>query len=364
MLNDRVRFDFGTLVNAPDGVRDVRDQLVVEVVALVVNSGDNINGDRLVNAAAMGDAEASADIEIVEPQLNVQKSAAVVDGTRVRYTVRIEHDPASTADAYTAVLRDLLAGPGITLDDGTVTIATGTTVPAGGGNIAITTGNGTGDTTVRLDVASFPRGTVLVVTYEATLNSPGGQTLPIDNTANLTWNSVPGGGRTGTDSDAETLGAIGDRVWFDADGDGVQDAGESGLPGVTMQLVWAGPDNNLATAGDNVTYGTTTGANGVYQFSGLPAGNYRVTATQPAGTVPTFDNQGGLDNRSELTLLPGQSNTLQDFGYLSTASIGDRVWLDEDGDGRQDAGEDGIAQLTVRCTTLRERGVVDDGDGR
>ena len=36
-------------------------------------------------------------------------------------------------------------------------------------------------------------------------------------------------GNTGT-------GAIGDRVWIDADGDGVQDPGEAGLAGVTVQL--------------------------------------------------------------------------------------------------------------------------------
>ncbi len=32
-------------------------------------------------------------------------------------------------------------------------------------------------------------------------------------------------------------GAIGDRVWFDVDGDGVQDAGEQGIPGVTLELL-------------------------------------------------------------------------------------------------------------------------------
>ena len=42
-------------------------------------------------------------------------------------------------------------------------------------------------------------------------------------------------GNTGT-------GAIGDRVWIDADGDGMQDPGEVGLGSVTVNLITAGPD--------------------------------------------------------------------------------------------------------------------------
>jgi hypothetical protein len=63
-------------------------------------------------------------------------------------------------------------------------------------------------------------------------------------------------------------GSIGDRVWFDQDTDGVQDAGEIGITGVTVSL-----DVDLDSNG---TYEgiltTTTGANGSYPFVGLPAG--------------------------------------------------------------------------------------------
>ena len=45
-------------------------------------------------------------------------------------------------------------------------------------------------------------------------------------------------GNTGT-------GAIGDRVWIDADGDGLQDPNEAGLYNVPVELVTAGPDGLL-----------------------------------------------------------------------------------------------------------------------
>ena len=38
-------------------------------------------------------------------------------------------------------------------------------------------------------------------------------------------------------------GSIGDRLWIDADGDGVQDAGEAGLSGVTVRL-FSDPNND------------------------------------------------------------------------------------------------------------------------
>ena len=58
-----------------------------------------------------------------------------------------------------------------------------------------------------------------------------------------------------------------------------------------------------------------------------------VDSDDPAGTTATV-TQGTL-------------NDTYDFGFIEPATIGDRVWLDEDGDGVQDAGEAGIANVTV-----------------
>ncbi|MCP5240234.1 MAG: carboxypeptidase regulatory-like domain-containing protein [Zoogloeaceae bacterium] len=74
---------------------------------------------------------------------------------------------------------------------------------------------------------------------------------------------------------------IGDRVWLDANKNGIQDAGEAGVSGVTARLVDA-DGNVVATA--------TTDANGNYLFDGLTPGQYRVDfdlGTLPAGFAVT-----------------------------------------------------------------------------
>jgi hypothetical protein len=87
------------------------------------------------------------------------------------------------------------------------------------------------------------------------------------------------------------LSKMGNLVWWDYNNNGLQDTGEPGLNGATVQLVWAGPDGNLATTADNVTYTTTTsnmGINGQYMFPGLIPGNYTLSVpTAPANFTPT-----------------------------------------------------------------------------
>ena len=69
------------------------------------------------------------------------------------------------------------------------------------------------------------------------------------------------------------IGSLGDQVWFDADDNGLFDGVDIPLSGVTVDLVWAGPDGNLATTGDNVAYpSSVTDLDGLYSFTGLPEG--------------------------------------------------------------------------------------------
>ncbi len=142
-------------------------------------------------------------------------------------------------------------------------------------------------------------------------------------------------------------GSIGDFVWNDRNNDGVQDSGEPGIPGVTV---------NLLDADGNIISSTTTDANGEYDFSKLPAGNYTVkidTTTLPAGlTKPTYDLDGiGSANSAATALAAGQDRVDVDFGYTGTGSIGDRVWLDKNHDGIQDSSESGIVGVTVTLTS-------------
>ncbi|MDB5205630.1 MAG: nitrous oxidase accessory protein [Flavisolibacter sp.] len=109
------------------------------------------------------------------------------------------------------------------------------------------------------------------------------------------------------------LGTIGDFVWKDVNANGKQDAGEPGIPNVTVKLLL--PNANTLTK--------TTDANGGYLFTGLVAGNYSVTFTTPTGFVPTIANQGtddGLDSDPvngtvAVTLAAGQINKTIDAGF-------------------------------------------------
>ncbi len=76
-------------------------------------------------------------------------------------------------------------------------------------------------------------------------------------------------------------GSIGDTVFNDRNGDGVQNQGEPGIPDVTLTLTLPGPDNQLGTA-DDTRSTTTTNENGIYGFNNLPTGPYQVTLTPPA----------------------------------------------------------------------------------
>lgn len=145
-------------------------------------------------------------------------------------------------------------------------------------------------------------------------------------------------------------GALGDFVWHDLDRDGIQDAGEPGIDGVTVVL-----KNSVG----GVIATDITGPNGFYQFTGLIAGTYIVevdASTLPPVFVPTLSNVGGNDTVDSdgspvVATLPTDTSVdpTLDFGYHSpcTGTIGNFVWHDLDRDGIQEAGEPGIDGVVV-----------------
>jgi hypothetical protein len=76
---------------------------------------------------------------------------------------------------------------------------------------------------------------------------------------------------------ASQLGAIGDYVWLDLDGDRSQDPPDEEKPvaGATVQLL---------TADGTLLASQVTGADGLYLFDGLEAGNYRVQVVYGGAT--------------------------------------------------------------------------------
>ena len=158
-------------------------------------------------------------------------------------------------------------------------------------------------------------------------------------------------------------GSIGDRLWTDTDGDGVQDAGENGLPNID---VFADLNNNgVWDAGEPKS---TTDANGNYLLAGLEAGTYTVrvdfadVVAVNVGYGTTYDLDGILtQNVAVVTLAGAQDRVDADFGYRIGASVGDRVWMDRDGDGVQENGEPGINGLRVYLD-INSNGSFDSGE--
>jgi len=140
---------------------------------------------------------------------------------------------------------------------------------------------------------------------------------------------------------------IGDFVWEDQNANGVQDAGEAGMGGVTV---------NLKNSTGTVVATTVTAANGSYGFD-VVAGTYSVQVVAPSAYLATAKAQGGntatdsnidaTGNTATVTLAAGQIDNSIDAGLYRTASLGDRVWLDANANGLQDAGEAGVANVTV-----------------
>jgi hypothetical protein len=153
------------------------------------------------------------------------------------------------------------------------------------------------------------------------------------------------------------VGSIGDIVWYDIDNDGVQDAGEPGIAGVTVTL-----QDSLG----NLLASTTTDATGHYLFERLVGNDYRVcvdTNTLPAGlTRPTFDRDGGDDSKAAVVLSINQTLLDGDFGFTGTGSIGDFVWNDCDGNGVAGSTETGINGVTVSLIGAGPDGQLDTSD--
>ncbi|MEM1179709.1 MAG: SdrD B-like domain-containing protein [Acidobacteriota bacterium] len=191
----------------------------------------------------------------------------------------------------------------------------------------------------------------MTVTYAVTVDDPLDPSVTtVVNTAVVTSVEQTEPLRATVIDPVSLLGTLGDRVWLDVDGDGVQDVGEPGLANVSVQIFDAGADG-VPGGGDDVLVTTlTTGADGGYLATRLPPGTYFADvdgATVPAGLVLT---SGSSDPTATRTITAEEIFLDLDIGYTAapgTATLGDYVWSDADGDGLQDPGEPGLGGVTV-----------------
>jgi len=144
----------------------------------------------------------------------------------------------------------------------------------------------------------------------------------------------------------------------DVNGNGVRDAGEAGLSGVTIRV----------TDAAGIVRTATTDGTGTFSFTGLPAGAYVVSEVVPGGFTQTAPPAPGTFT---VNLAPGQTVANLLFGNRAipvptdTASITGRKILDFNGNGildGTDRGFEGIvfelrdASGTVRRATSNANG--------
>ncbi|MCE5328108.1 MAG: PEP-CTERM sorting domain-containing protein [Planctomycetaceae bacterium] len=109
--------------------------------------------------------------------------------------------------------------------------------------------------------------------------------------------------------------SLGDYVWFDANHNGIQDAGEMGVKDVTVRL--------LDSQGNMIT-SMLSGLDGKYLFSGLTPGQYQVKFDLPESYVFTLQGIGNEQQDSDadpltgltglITLISGQNDLTWDAG--------------------------------------------------
>jgi len=370
----------------------------------VRNLAGTVDGSTLTNTATLtwgtGSLDDTAQVDIAEPTLTLAKRVQTnVDGGlrvttsgtpargeiggTVSYQLVVENPSDWTAyDVTVGDEPDSESSGGSCLGDSRLTVPAGGVV--GTTDYLVVDGTlGTGDACLTWRIPTILPGQTVRIDYTLTVPAtfpradldPAGPEL--HNHADVTqFYGLPTTEQTGGAAFVRTYpsaaisadgyvnldgGEIGDRVWLDLNGDGVQDAGEPGIPGVGVTVTWFGPDG-VAGGTDNVTYQRTTGANGSWSTNDVPpppppaphlvpAGNYRVdidTLTLPPGLAPTYDADGiGTPSTSALTLPEDGVDLGQDFGYNGTRSLGDTVWFDMNRNGTQQGTEPGIANVII-----------------
>lgn len=181
--------------------------------------------------------------------------------------------------------------------------------------------------------------------------------------------------------------SLGNRVWRDTDGDGIQDPGENGIATITVRLYQGSTLIGTAVTDTNGEYyfssatGTNT-ANAIYGLNILPNTSYQIRMDNAVNystgnlsglllTRRDETTQAGFDEASDsdaslvtnpagsaagtFAVIPvttgdyGDNNHNLDAGFASstTYSLGNRVWFDTNNDGMINAGEFGISGVSL-----------------
>ncbi len=331
-------------------------------------------------------------------QFGIENYAPVTDGSTTTFTADLGGDllraaPPSTVGGTYALESGGSVGVGAGLGGGTVSSGTPNTQGPGGGEFYRNDsfGGSHQETTEGGIVVVNGRGEVATNQMDPfTAHSAGTTRFSSTNGATigeleLLGNSTSpiGFGKANALGDLEAICElapieIGNRIWIDADEDGIQDPGEASLPDVTVELFLDTNDDGVPDGPAIATAVTDT--NGNYYFSsatGTPAGPgevYGLTQLAPGARVivgvPAVTPTGVLTvadaasptapdrTDSDASVTTGRTSTFTlagagrndhslDFGYVEPYSLGNLVWIDADNDGRIGAAEAGVPGVTV-----------------
>lgn len=128
----------------------------------------------------------------------------------------------------------------------------------------------------------------------------------------------------------ESVGAVEGAVFKDSDGDGIQDEGESGIPGVTVTAQGGGK--------------AETGADGSYRIEGV-RGN-KATIVVDASDFPEGYNATSSVH-VDAQLVNG-GTVRADFGLAPRSEVTGVVFEDRDGNGRFDRTDEPVRKIRVR----------------
>ena len=186
---------------------------------------------------------------------------------------------------------------------------------------------------------------------ENTISAPNGDSTFVQSGADLVMNNITL--RTGDSFSSIVLGLVryataSGRVWVDRGGT------IESLAGAKVAIY----DRNSQQQGSSVS-----DENGQFRFTGLLPGIYALTVEMPAGQVPVDMNDervtsgravsviaytaGRMGQSAAFNVVMGQDSTGLDLGSVLPGTLGDLIWLDENGNGLQDSDEGGIPNVVV-----------------
>jgi hypothetical protein len=200
---------------------------------------------------------------------------------------------------------------------------------------------------------SFP--SVVVGTYHVgEILQPGWNTSPGHPAIATVTVASENPGRADFANFTPTPGAISGQAWNDANGDGVLNAGETGLAGWT---IFIDQDSNGLLGATEPS--VVTDDTGHYTLSDVAIGSSIVREIPKTGFTPTAPGTG----MQLVVVLNGSVVSGVNFGnkQRTDSAISGSVYFDANRNGTRDAGERGLAGITVFLDT-NDNGLLDPGE--